>query len=131
MWGGTAPYTFYWDSLTGYSGDSNGMLTPGVHTVYVVDSRGCQSSDTVLTHEPPVFEVNILDNLTILPYCIGVNSASLTSLANGGTPPYWYEWNDNLVTPQTTPTASNLLAGVYTITVMDSRGCLVKAILGI
>ena len=66
-------YTFYWDSLTGYSGDSNGMLTPGVHTVYVVDSRGCQSSDTVLTHEPPVFEVNILDNLTILPYCIGVN----------------------------------------------------------
>ena len=50
------------------------MLTPGVHTVYVVDSRGCQSSDTVLTHEPPVFEVNILDNLTILPYCIGVNS---------------------------------------------------------
>ena len=124
--GGTAPYTFYWDSLTGYSGDSNGMLTPGVHTVYVVDSRGCQSSDTVLTHEPPVFEVNILDNLTILPYCIGVNSASLTSLANGGTPPYWYEWNDNLVTPQTTPTASNLLAGVYTITVMDSRGCLVS-----
>ena len=125
-WGGTAPYTFYWDSLTGYSGDSNGMLTPGIHTVYVVDSRGCQSSDTVLTHEPPVFEVSILDNLTILPYCIGVNSASLTSLANGGTPPYWYEWNDNLVTPQTTPTASNLLAGVYTITVMDSRGCLVS-----
>ena len=124
--GGTGPYTFYWDSLTGYVGDTNGMLTPGVHTVYVVDSRGCQSSDTVLTHEPPVFEVNILDNLTVLPYCIGVNSASLTSLANGGTPPYWYEWDDNSVTPQTTPTASNLLAGVYTITVMDSRGCLVS-----
>lgn len=124
--GGTGPYTFYWDSLTGYVGDTNGMLTPGVHTVYVVDSRGCQSSDTVLTHEPPVFEVNILDNLTVLPYCIGVNSASLTSLANGGTPPYWYEWDDNPVTPQTTPTASNLLAGIYTITVMDSRGCLVS-----
>ena len=42
-------------------------------------------------------------------YCIGVSSASLTSLANGGTPPYWYEWNDNPVTPQTTPTATNLL----------------------
>ena len=124
--GGTSPYTFYWDSLTGYVGDTNGMLTPGIHTVYVVDSRGCLSWDTVLTHEPPVFEVNILDTLTILPYCVGVNSASLTSLANGGTPPYWYEWNDNAVTPQTTPTASNLLAGVYTITVMDSRGCFVS-----
>ena len=124
--GGTAPYTFYWDSLTGFVGDTNGALTPGIHTVYVVDSRGCQSSDTILTHEPPIFEVEILDSLTVLAYCIGVNSASLTSLANGGTPPYWYEWDDNPVTPQTNPTASNLLAGVYTITVMDSRGCLVS-----
>ena len=124
--GGTYPYTFYWDSLTGYVGDTNNMLTPGIHTVYVVDSRGCQASDTVLTHEPPVFEVNILDNLTVLPYCIGVNTASLTSLASGGTPPYQYEWDDNPVTPQTAPTATNLLAGVYTITVIDSRGCLVS-----
>ena len=124
--GGTEPYTFYWDSLTGYSGDTNFMLSPGIHTVYIVDSRGCEAMDTVFTNEPPVFEVDILDSLTILPYCIGVNSASLTSLANGGTPPYWYEWDDNAVTPQTTPTASNLLAGIYTITVTDSRGCVVS-----
>ena len=125
-WGGIEPYTFYWDSLTGYAGDTNNMLTSGVHTVYVVDSRGCESTDTVFTHEPPVFEVNIIDSLTIFPYCIGVNSASLTSLANGGTPPYWYEWDDNLVTPQTTPVATNLLSGVYTITVTDYRGCVVS-----
>ena len=125
-WGGIEPYTFYWDSLTGYAGDTNSTLTSGVHTVYVVDSRGCESTDTVFTHEPPVFEVNIIDSLTIFPYCIGVNSASLTSLANGGTPPYWYEWDDNLVTPQTTAVATNLLAGVYTITVTDYRGCIVS-----
>ena len=124
-WGGTPPYVYYWDSLSGFSGDTNNMLTPGVHLVYVVDSRGCIATDTVLTHEPPVFEVNILDDQTILAYCIGVNSASLTSLANGGTPPYWYSWDDNSVTPQTTVTASNLLAGVYTITVTDYRGCVV------
>ena len=123
--GGTSPYTFYWDSLSGYIGDTNGMLSPGVHTVYVVDSRGCQATDTVLTHEPPVFEVDILDQHTILPYCIGVASASLTSLANGGTPPYTYQWDDNPITPQTSPIASNLLAGIYTITVTDSRGCIV------
>ena len=91
-----------------------------------MDSRGCDSTDTVFTHEPPVFEVNIIDSLTIFPYCIGVNSASLTSLANGGTPPYFYEWDDNLVTPQTTAVATNLLAGVYTITVTDYRGCIVS-----
>ena len=82
--------------------------------------------DTVFTNEPPVFEVNILDDFTILPYCIGVNTASLTSSANGGTPPYWYEWDDNPVTPQTTPVAINLLAGIYTITVTDYRGCVVS-----
>ena len=122
--GGTEPYIFYWDSLTGYSGDTNNMMTPGVHMVYVVDSRGCISTDTVLTHQPPVFEVDIIDS--ILPYCIGVSSASLTSLAYGGTPPFWYEWDDNPVVPQTTPTATNLLAGIYTITVTDSRGCTVS-----
>ena len=131
-WGGTSPYTFYWDSLTGYQGDTNNMLTPGVHTVFVVDDRGCISSDTVLIHEPLLFEVNILDDFTILPYCIGVNSASLTSEAIGGTPfltaPYYsYVWDDNPVTPQTTPVASSLLAGVYTVTVTDSRGCVVSA----
>ncbi len=131
-WGGTSPYTFYWDSLSGFVGDTNGMLTPGVHTVFVVDDRGCISSDTVLIHEPPVFEVNIIDGLTIWPYCIGVNSASLTSEAIGGTPfltaPYYsYVWDDNPVTPQTTPVASSLLAGVYTVTVTDSRGCVVSA----
>ena len=131
-WGGTSPYTFYWDSLSGFVGDTNGMLTPGVHTVFVVDDRGCISSDTVLIHEPPVFEVNIIDGLTIWPYCIGVNSASLTSESIGGTPfltaPYYsYVWDDNPVTPQTTPVASSLLAGVYTVTVTDSRGCVVSA----
>ena len=131
-WGGTSPYTFYWDSLTGYQGDTNNMLTPGVHTVFVVDDRGCISSDTVLIHEPLLFEVSILDDFTILPYCIGVNSASLTSEAIGGTPfltaPYYsYVWDDNPVTPQITPVASSLLAGVYTVTVTDSRGCVVSA----
>ena len=29
--GGTSPYTFYWDSLTGFSGDTNNIMTPGVH----------------------------------------------------------------------------------------------------
>ena len=38
--------------------------------------------------------------------------------------PYTYEWDDNLVAPQTTAKAINLLSGVYTITVTDARGCI-------
>ena len=120
--GGTAPYTFTW-MPNGQQGDTINTLTPGVHTVTVTDARGCVATDTVTINEPPQLFVNIDDNQTILAYCIGVNTASLTAIASGGTPGYSYLWDDNLVAPQTTLTASNLLAGVYTITVTDSRGC--------
>jgi hypothetical protein len=53
-----------------------------------------------------------------------VNTASLTGIASGGTPGYTYEWDDNIPNPQTTATASALLAGVYTITVTDTKGCM-------
>ena len=120
--GGNLPYTFTW-MTNGQVGDTINTVHPGLHTVEVVDARGCTSSDTIFMHEPTELHVNIDDNLTILPYCIGVNSASLTSLATGGTPGYSYAWDDNLVAPQLTATASHLLAGVYTVTATDSRGC--------
>ena len=68
-------------------------------------------------------QINIDTSLTIWPYCIGVNSASLTSVVLGGTAGYTYLWDDNLVAPQLTATASHLLAGIYTVTVTDARGC--------
>ena len=120
--GGNTVYTFTWSS-NNQVGDTINTITPGTHTVTVVDDRGCTSSDTVYMHEPDLLEINIDDNLTVWPYCIGVNSASLTSVASGGTPGYTYLWDDNLVAPQLTATASYLLAGIYTVTVTDSRGC--------
>ena len=120
--GGTAPYTFVWDNGQ-WTGDTINSLTPGLHTVVVTDSRGCSATDTMFTHEPSELIITIDDTQTILAYCIGVNTASLTAMASGGTPGYSYEWNDNGVVPQTTTTASSLLAGVYTITVTDTKGC--------
>jgi hypothetical protein len=90
----------------------------------VTDSRGCTSSDTVETHNPDSLYINIDDSQTILPYCTGVNTASLSASSFGGTPGYIYEWDDNSILPQTTTTATALLAGTYTITVTDSKGCI-------
>jgi hypothetical protein len=120
--GGTQPYTFSWDNNQ-WTGDTVGTLTEGLHTVVVTDARGCTAQDTILTHEPDSLYIVIDDSLTILAYCIGVNTASLTAVAGGGTPGYSYEWDDNGIAPQTTTTATNLLAGIYTITVTDSKGC--------
>jgi len=121
--GGTLSYTFVWDNGQ-WTGDTINTLTPGLHTVVVTDAKGCTASDTVFTHEPTELVIAIDDNQTVLAYCIGVNTASLTGVASGGTPGYTYEWNDNVPNPQTTATATALLAGVYTITVTDTKGCM-------
>ena len=71
------------------------------------------------------------ESQTVLPYCVGVNTASLSAVATGGTGSYSYIWNDNPVLAQTTATASDLLAdnyyntvdSSYTITVIDDKGC--------
>jgi hypothetical protein len=120
--GGNTPYTFTWSS-NNQVGDTINTITPGTHVVTVVDNRGCTANDTVYMYEPDLLEIDIDTSLTIWPYCIGVNSASLTSIASGGTVGYTYLWDDNLVAPQLTATASHLLAGVYTVTVTDARGC--------
>ena len=121
--GGTTPYVFSWDNGT-WIGDTVFTLTPGLHTVVVTDSRGCTASDTIFIHEPSELIVSIVDSLTIHPYCLGVNTASLSAFASGGTAGYSYEWDDNLIQPQITSTASSLLAGTYTVTVTDSKGCI-------
>jgi hypothetical protein len=120
--GGNTPYTFTWSS-NNQIGDTINTITPGTHVVTVVDDRGCTANDTVYMYEPHLLEIDIDTSLTIWPYCIGVNSASLTSIASGGTAGYTYLWDDNSVAPQLTATASHLLAGIYTVTVTDARGC--------
>ena len=131
--GGTLPYVFDWDNGQ-WVGDTINTLTPGLHVVVVTDAKGCSASDTVFTHEPTELMIEIDDTQTILPYCVGVNTASLSAFAYGGTPGYTYVWDDNLNLPQTTTTASALLAdnynssdSSYTITVTDTKGCTASA----
>ena len=52
--------------------------------------------------------------------CFNGNNGSATVSPNGGIPPYSYSWNSSPI--QTTQTATGLRAGVYTVTVTDSRG---------
>ena len=55
--------------------------------------------------------------------CPGGGGPSLgdaTVIPSGGTPPYNYSWNTT--PPQTSPTATNLEPGVYTVTVTDASG---------
>ena len=147
--GGTHPYIFVWDSLSlnpntsitdsinnwsidsihsGQINDTAGVmngpsfgLTPGVHNAYVIDKNGCVASDTVMITEPDPLTVVIQDTSTVYSYCTGTNSAYLYSIASGGIEPYNYVWSDPL--GQTTQWADDLMAGTYTVVVLDDNGC--------
>lgn len=62
-----------------------------------------------------------LDTVYItLVTCTGDSNGAATVVVYGGIPPYTYTWNT--VPVQTGPTATNLKAGTYTVTVVDTFG---------
>jgi gliding motility-associated-like protein len=114
--GGTGPYTYSW---------SNGQLLativnlcPGVYSVDVTDSKGCVSNASVIITQPPLLTIAVA---TTTSSC-GVCSGTATVTPAGGTPPYQYLWSNN----QTTPTATGLCVGNYSVIVTDSKNCTIN-----
>lgn len=54
----------------------------------------------------------------------GTCNGEISLSVSGGTPPYVYYWNNNLVSTQI---ASSLCSGSYTVTVVDQSGCAANA----
>lgn len=119
--GGTPPYTYQWDSLSGFqTTDTTFNLLAGLHTVVVTDSRGCTVSDTLTITEPGSAITLTLSKTDV--NCKDDSTGSATVIPSGGTPPYNYNW-DAGTGSQTTPTAVNLPAGNYTVIVTDLNNC--------
>lgn len=108
--------------------DANGMsnnnglfFCSGNQTYFlsVVSNKGCYASDTVFVPATPVFSI---DSFTVTdPLCYGDTTGSVAlyvTTENGGET---YSWS-NL---QTTNTLTNAGAGVYSVTVTDSKQCTV------
>jgi hypothetical protein len=113
--GGTPPYTYYnWDD--GETTASANNLNVGTHTVTVTDHNGCTQTTSVIITQPA--QINIIltpDSVS----CYGHGNGSILANVTGGTPNYTYIWSNM----QTAGTATNLVAGIYTVTVTDHNGC--------
>lgn len=112
--GGGSPFTYSWTG--GASNDTATGLTAGSYTVTVTDACGGTATGSVTLTQPNAISISasVTANIT----CYGTNTGSASTSVSGGTLPYVYSWSNG----GTMDTASNLVAGGYTVTVTDSCG---------
>ncbi|MDD2387864.1 MAG: hypothetical protein PHP52_13890, partial [Bacteroidales bacterium] len=117
---GAGPFTYLWDNAQ-ITQTATG-LCQGNHTVTVTEA-GCSVIETINISQPPqltVTTINIID-----AHC-GLPDGSITASPAGGTGTYTnYAWNTS--PPQSTPTATGIPTGTYTVTITDSNNCTAQA----
>ncbi|MEO8589020.1 MAG: choice-of-anchor L domain-containing protein [Flavobacteriales bacterium] len=118
--GGTAPYSFSWNTVPAQSGAVASNLAAGTWTCTIIDANGCSTTSTVIITQPITALGSSITAQTDIN-CFGANTGSATVSATGGIAPYSFSWNT--VPVQNGATASNLPAGTWTCTVTDANGC--------
>jgi hypothetical protein len=113
--GGTAPYTYYWNT-TDTSPTVTG-LPAGNYFVMVQDANKCTVSGTVRIEQPGALEIE--DILVQDPICNGASNGEIQIKASGGKTPYSITWSNG----QTGENLSGLKAGTYTVVFTDANGC--------
>ncbi len=132
--GGGTSYSWTPSSTLNNSTISNPVATPAgttTYTVTVTDANGCTATATVLVTVNTAFT---LTAGTSTDQTCGSNDGTATAgTPNGGVAPYTYLWNNG----QTTPMATGLTNGTYTVVITDANGCtssqtvLVNQIIGV
>ena len=116
--GGVGNYTYSW-SPSGQNTQTANNLQTGTHIVTVTDGNGCIATGSVFVSQPPTGITTTTSMTEVL--CNGGNTGTATVIAMGGAGGYSYLWSNS----DTNATATNLLAGAYSVTVTDQNGCFV------
>jgi VCBS repeat-containing protein len=118
----TAGITYLWSN--GQTTQTATGLCAGTHNITVF--YNCEPlNDTVTITSPSGLSATATQtNLK----CYGGNTGSSTVSPGGGTPPYAYSWSSG---GGTNATATNLNAGIYTVTITDANGCKITSIVNI
>ena len=122
--GGTAPYSYRWTADAG--NPANGAtsrnlrnLSPGQYSVMITDRGGCTTGGTFTVSEPD--PITIEGTYPKMLACHGADDGYINLSVDGGTQPFNLTWSDN---PNITSfNRSNLVAGSYTVDIIDENGC--------
>ena len=114
VWGGTAPYTYYWNT-----GSTSNVINPvtisGNYKVTIHDSHGCVVKDSIIAIINPTPSATITSSSSALSHCAG-DTVTLSVPYTSGCA-YW--WN----TGSTTDSAMITSYGYASVTVVSGAGC--------
>ena len=113
---GATPYSFIWNN--GAITDDLSNLAAGTYTVTVTDAAGQSYTSSYTIIEPS--EITATYNVTNVTTS-GGNDGAIDLIASGGVAPYLYYWSTSPT--QTTEDISNLIAGTYTVWIVDVNNC--------
>ncbi len=112
--GGMGAFSFFWSN--GANTSCINLIQGGAYTYTVIDLNSCVVSSSVIVNSigGPSVSVSSQTNISCFGGCNGIASTSVS-----GTPPYIYNWSNG----QVSASATNLCAGLYTVSVTDNAGC--------
>ena len=115
--GGTPSYSYDWSN--GGTNSSIANVAAGTYFLTTTDGSGCAKTDTIVITQP----TSLSAITTSVNANCAANNGNASATISGGTPTYSYVWNNG----QTSATATNLIAGSYSITVKDANNCTTSA----
>lgn len=118
--GGTAPYTYTWNSSPVQNGSAADDLPEGSYTVSVVDANGCAASTSVAIGGPQFGITSLIENYRDVS-CFGANDGRAAIDVTGGSGSYTISWMVD--PPQYGTTVSDLPPGQHTVKIEDNNGC--------
>ncbi len=112
--GGTPPNNYIWSN--GATTKDLAGVPAGTYSVTITDANNCMRVDSWLVSQPPnlLWEGSVTNNS-----CFGDSNGMIAGATSGGTPPYSYLWSNG----KTTQSLDGLGAGIYFLTVTDTKGC--------
>lgn len=124
--GGASPYDYSLDGLqnvidTTLSAVTFTNVTSGQHTITVTDATGCTQTTQVYVTESEPLDFGLYNTS-----CGEGSDGSLTALISSGTPPYTFNWSNNVANNPQQIQVTGLTAGTYSLSVVDSVGCVLQ-----
>ena len=117
---GTGPFKYYINGET--TVNTLQSLPAGTYNIKVVDANGCSANINGVVITQPASAVAVTKTSQTDVLCFGASTGAINITASGGVAPYTYDWAD-LAGTTDPEDRTGLIAGTYTVTVKDSKGC--------